>query len=76
VVQVRDHVDGAGRVGHTFKGDINNTRLGLAAFLDSVRHGKPPVATVRHGRDAVLACLLVREAVYPKKAVTAKELGA
>jgi predicted dehydrogenase len=64
------------RVGHSFKGDINNTRLGLAAFLDSVRSAKPPVATVRHGRDAVLACLLVREAVYQKRVVTAKELEA
>ena len=29
---------------------------------------KPPVATVEHGRDAVLACLLVREAVYQQEA--------
>ena len=36
---------------------------------------RPPVATVQHGRDAVLACLLVREAVYRKKVVTAKELA-
>jgi hypothetical protein len=32
------------------------------------------VATVEHGRDAVLACLLVREAVYQKKPITMKEL--
>jgi hypothetical protein len=32
------------------------------------------VATVEHGRAAVLACLLVREAVYKKKVVTMKEM--
>jgi predicted dehydrogenase len=64
------------RVGHSAVGDVNNTRLALAAFLDSVRNSRPPVATVRHGRDAVLACLLVREAVYRKRVVTVKELPA
>jgi predicted dehydrogenase len=64
------------RVGHTATGEINKTRLGLQAFLTSVREGRPPVATVQHGRDAVLACLLVREAVYRKKVVTVKELPA
>jgi predicted dehydrogenase len=63
------------RVGHSAKGPINNTRLALAAFVESVRAGKPPVASVQHGRDAVLACLLVRQAVYTKKVVTPKELG-
>lgn len=70
----RKELNKADRIGHSAKGDINNTRLALAAFLDSVRNSKPPVATVQHGRDAVLACLLVREAVYKKKVVTAKEL--
>ncbi len=70
----RKELNKADRIGHTAKGDVNSTRLGLAAFLDSVRNGKPPVATVQHGRDAVLACLLVREAVTKKKIVTAKEL--
>ena len=64
------------RVGHSAVGEVNNTRLALSAFLESVRNGRPPVATVRHGRDAVLACLLVREAVYRKRAVTVKELPA
>jgi predicted dehydrogenase len=62
------------RVGFTGEANINNTRLALAAFADSVKTRKAPVATVEHGRDAVLTCLLVREAVYQKKPVTMKEL--
>jgi predicted dehydrogenase len=62
------------RVAHAAKGDINNTKLGLEAFAASVTNRTPPVATVEHGRDAVLACLLVREAVYQKKPITMKEL--
>ena len=53
-------------VGHTHKGDINSTKLALENFLESVRTRKPPVANVEHGRSAVLACLLVRQAVYTK----------
>lgn len=63
------------RVGHDVKGDINNTRLALEAFVKSVKDRSKPVATVENGRDAVLACLLVREAVYRKAPVTMKELG-
>ena len=70
----RKELDKPDRVGHDSKGDINNTRLALEAFVGSVRTRKPPVATVEHGRDAVLACLLVREAVYQRKPVTMKEL--
>jgi myo-inositol 2-dehydrogenase/D-chiro-inositol 1-dehydrogenase len=62
------------RVGFTGEANINNTRLSLTAFADSVKTRKAPVATVEHGRDAVLTCLLVREAVYQKKPVTMKEL--
>ncbi len=62
------------KVGHSATGAINNTKLGLEAFAASVKSRKAPVATVEHGRDAVLACLLVREAVYTKKPVTMKEL--
>jgi predicted dehydrogenase len=62
------------RVGHSYKGEINNTLLALQAFIESVRTRKPPVATVEHGRNAVLACLLVREGVYKKTLVTMKEL--
>ena len=57
-----------------YKGDINNTKLALEAFVDSVKTRKKPVATVENGRDAVLSCLLVREAVYRQQPVTMKEL--
>jgi hypothetical protein len=53
---------------------INNTRLALEAFLDSVRTRKPPVANVEHGRDAVLACLLVRESVYKRAELKMSEI--
>ena len=62
------------RVGFSGDANINNTRLSLTAFAESVKTRKAPVANVEHGRDAVLACLLVREAVYQKKPVTMKEL--
>lgn len=62
------------RVGHEFKGDINNTRLALEAFVKSVKDRSKPVATVENGRDAVLSCLLVREAVYRRQPVAMKEL--
>jgi predicted dehydrogenase len=55
-------------------GAIDSTQLCLQAFFDSVRTRKPPVATAAHGRDAVLACLLVREAVYRSGEVTMREL--
>ncbi|AWM35766.1 Inositol 2-dehydrogenase [Gemmata obscuriglobus] len=74
VIAYRKELNLPDKVGHSAKGAINNTRLGLEAFADSVRTRKAPVATVEHGRDAVLACLLVREAVYQKKPITMKEL--
>ena len=46
----------------------------MKAFLDSVRTRKPPVANLEHGRDALLLCLLVREAVYRRRLVTMEEL--
>jgi myo-inositol 2-dehydrogenase/D-chiro-inositol 1-dehydrogenase len=64
------------RVGHNHPGEINNTLLALQAFVDSVRTRKPPVATVEHGRDSVLACLLVRAAVDRGAPVTMQELTA
>jgi predicted dehydrogenase len=54
--------------------NINNTLLGLQAFFNSVRTRRPPVATVEHGRDAVLACLLVRDAVYGRRTVKMAEI--
>ena len=44
--------------------------------MDSVRIRKPPVATVEHGRDSVLACTLVREAIYQGQIVTLEMLRA
>jgi predicted dehydrogenase len=51
------------RVLHPVQGVINDTLLALEAFLDSVRTRKPPLVTAAHGREAVLTCLLVRQAV-------------
>jgi myo-inositol 2-dehydrogenase / D-chiro-inositol 1-dehydrogenase len=64
------------RIGHSYEGDIQNTLLGLQAFIESVRTRKPPVAGVAEGRDSVLACILVREAVYRRGVVTMEELTA
>ena len=55
---------------------IDNTLLSIEAFLRSVRHRTPPVSSVEQGRDAALACLLVREAVYRGGTVTMEELQA
>jgi predicted dehydrogenase len=66
----------ADRVGHNHPGAVDNTRLALEAFLDSVRTRKRPVCRVEHGRDAVLACLLVREALDARRVATMKELMA
>ncbi|GAC1472706.1 MAG: hypothetical protein NVSMB9_20270 [Isosphaeraceae bacterium] len=62
------------RVGQEHAGALDSTRLALEAFLDSVRTRKPTVCRVEHGRDAVLACLLVREALDTKRVATMKEL--
>ncbi len=74
VIAYRKELNVPDKVAHSAKGAINNTKLGLEAFAASVRDRKAPVATVEHGRDAVLTCLLVREAVYQKKPITMKEL--
>jgi len=64
----------ADRVGHSHPGAVDSTRLALEAFVDCVRSRKAPVCRVEHGRDAVLACLLVREALDTKRVATMKEL--
>jgi len=67
----------ADRVG--FSGDgstIDSTKLAFEAFLNSVRTRSAPIAGVKEGREAVLTCLLMREAVYQQRALTLKELGA
>lgn len=56
-------------------GPINSTRLALNSFFESVRTRKPPLATVEHGRDAVLSCLLVRDSVYKRRHVKMSELA-
>jgi myo-inositol 2-dehydrogenase / D-chiro-inositol 1-dehydrogenase len=66
----------ADRVGHSHPGVVDNTKLALEAFVDCVHSRKPPFCRVEHGRDAVLACLLVREAVDSKRVATMKELVA
>jgi predicted dehydrogenase len=58
------------------KSRTNQDMDAMQAFLQSVRTRKPPIVNVEHGRDAVLTCLLMREAVYRKKMVTMKELTA
>ncbi|HZP84482.1 MAG TPA: Gfo/Idh/MocA family oxidoreductase [Chthonomonadaceae bacterium] len=72
----RKELEKPDRVGHSHQGAIDSTFLALDAFVDSVRTRKPPVSTVEQGRDAVLACLLVREAVYRQGVVTMQELTA
>ncbi len=64
------------RIAHTDTGPIDNTRLSIQAFADSVRQRTPAVSTVEQGRDSALACLLVREAVYRGGMVTMEELKA
>jgi myo-inositol 2-dehydrogenase/D-chiro-inositol 1-dehydrogenase len=64
----------ADRVGHSFKGDIDSTRLAHEGFHKSIRSRQAPIAGVENGRDAVLACLIVREAVSSGKPVTMKEI--
>ncbi len=64
------------RVAYTKTGEINNTLLALTAFINSVKKRTAPIADVRAGRDAVLACLLVREAVYTRRMVSVTDLRA
>ena len=55
-----------GAIGHCEPGPSNLTRVPRRGSdcHAVVRTRKKPVANVAHGRDGVLACLLVREAVY------------
>jgi predicted dehydrogenase len=61
-----------------FGGDknIDNTKLAFEAFLKSVTTRSPSIAPPSIGREAVLTCLLMREAVYRQKPVTLKDLKA
>lgn len=62
------------RIGHGFQSPIDSTLLALEAFVNSVRTRTAPVANAAHGRDAVLACLLVRAAVERQTTVTPDDL--
>ncbi len=52
----------------------DSSKLAVEAFFNSVRSRKEPVATVEHGRDAVLSALLMKKAVYNGKVYTMEEL--
>jgi predicted dehydrogenase len=54
----------------------DDTTLAFAAFLRSVRERIPAVAGPREGRESVVTCLLMREAVYRGGVATAKDIGA
>ncbi|MBL8890280.1 MAG: Gfo/Idh/MocA family oxidoreductase [Planctomycetaceae bacterium] len=56
--------------------NLDNNVLAVESFLKSVRERSQPVATLAHARDALLACLLMREAVERGTAVTLKDIGA
>jgi myo-inositol 2-dehydrogenase / D-chiro-inositol 1-dehydrogenase len=58
----------------TQAGQIDNTKLAFEAFLKSVRTRSPSIAPPEIGRDAVVTCTLMREAVYRQRPVTLKEL--
>lgn len=76
VFSYRKELNKPDRVGHSHEGKIDGSQLALEEFIESVRTRRPPVSTAEHGRDAVLACLLVREAVERGGAVTLAELSA
>lgn len=52
----------------------DDTDAAIAAFVDSVRNGKPPVAPVINGRNASLLALMVRKAVDERRVVTWEEI--
>lgn len=62
------------RVGAEMKTD--NTTLAFAAFLRSVRERTPAVAGPEQGRESLLTCLMMREAVERGTVVTRTDLGA
>ena len=47
----------------------------IAAFYESIRTGKPPVAGIREGATGALTAILGREAIYQKKMMTWGDLG-
>lgn len=65
----------ADRVGFEGPANLDDNVLAVESFLRAVRDRSQPVATVAHAREALLTCLLMREAVYRKTMVTMKEIG-
>ena len=65
----------ADRVGFEGPANLDDNVLAVESFLKAVRERSQPVATVAHAREALLTCLLMREAVYRKTMVTMKEIG-
>lgn len=47
----------------------------IAAFYESIRTGKPPVAGIQEGATGALTAILGREAIYRKKLMTWGDLG-
>ncbi len=64
------------RVAFEGPANVDNNVLAVESFLKSVRDRSQPVATLAHARAALLACLLMREAVDRGTAVTLKDIGA
>lgn len=64
------------RVAFEGPANLDNNVLAVESFLKAVRERSQPVATLAHARDALLACLLMREAVDRGTAVTLKDIGA
>ena len=64
------------RVAYQGPADLDDNVLAVESFLHAIRTRSTQVATVAHAREALLACLLMREAVYRKTAVTLKDIRA
>jgi len=64
------------RVAFEGPANVDNNVLAIESFLKAVRDRSQPVATLAHARAALLACLLMREAVDRGTAVTLKDIGA
>ena len=62
------------RPAYSVTGEISNSKLALEDFVNSVQTRKPPRSGVKEGRDSVLACVLVREAISRGGVVTLEEL--
>lgn len=63
----------ADRVAYEGPANLDDNVLAVESFLKAVRERSQPVATITHAREALLACLLMREAVYRGTAVTMKD---